>query len=106
MIRPRGNRVLVRPIRVQYHGLLALPQKTQMDYFLNAPRFYEVLAVGPGRKTKRGVVVPIELVPGERILCASDYEGEEDAPGGLKLVNADTVLAAFPSTAKIHDPRL
>lgn len=104
MMKVMGNRVLVRPIRVEFSGRFVLPEKTRMDYFLNQPRFYEVVAVGPGRKTRRGVVVPIELAPGERVICVSDTEGEEDAPNGLKLVGADTVLAAFPpgSTLRNH----
>lgn len=60
-LRPTGDGVLVRmdPIP-EKQGLVFLPAGGRV-------RTGEVLAVGPGRRTKQGTVIPMDLEKGERI---------------------------------------
>ena len=64
-----------------------------MDYQLSQPRIFEVLAVGPGRKTKKGVPVPIEVYAGDRVLVSTDYDGPTKTPCGDFIIPNSCILA-------------
>ena len=54
-IRPLGNRVLVKR--------LESPERTESGLYLRGrefPQLATVLALGPGRRTKKGAVIPIQ----------------------------------------------
>ncbi|MCL6634807.1 MAG: co-chaperone GroES [Peptococcaceae bacterium] len=73
MIRPLGERVVVKPLphEEKTKGGIVLP-----DTAKEKPQEGEVIAVGPGRLLETGQRVPIDLKPGDRILF-SKYAGNE-----------------------------
>ncbi len=73
MIRPLGERVVVKPLPSEERtkGGIVLP-----DTAKEKPQEGEVVAVGSGKILETGQRVPIDLKPGERILF-SKYAGNE-----------------------------
>ena len=73
MIRPLGDRVVVKPLPSEERtkGGIVLP-----DTAKEKPQEGEVIAVGTGRLLETGQRVPIDLKPGDRILF-SKYAGNE-----------------------------
>ena len=73
MIRPLGERVVVKPLpsEEKTKGGIVLP-----DTAKEKPQEGEVIAVGSGKILETGQRVPIDLKPGDRILF-SKYAGNE-----------------------------
>ena len=73
MIRPLGDRVLVKPLPTEERtkGGIVLP-----DTAKEKPQEGEVIAVGSGKLLDNGQRVPIDLKPGDKILF-SKYAGNE-----------------------------
>ncbi|MBO8128779.1 MAG: co-chaperone GroES [Peptococcaceae bacterium] len=73
MIRPLGERVVVKPLPQEEvtKGGIVLP-----DTAKEKPQKGEVVAVGPGRLLDNGQRVAIDLKPGETVLY-SKYAGNE-----------------------------
>ncbi|OQA07984.1 MAG: 10 kDa chaperonin [Firmicutes bacterium ADurb.Bin373] len=73
MIRPLGERVLVKPLpsEEKTRGGIVLP-----DTAKEKPQEGEVMAVGSGKLLETGQRVPIDLKPGDKILF-SKYAGNE-----------------------------
>ena len=69
-IRLLGDRLIVRfdPPRV-FEGSVTLPEKVDD----RDPHRGEVLAVGPGRRTKKGDHIPMEVKVGDWILAAPQH---------------------------------
>lgn len=88
-----GNRIHLRP----------LPQATRSaggilyaEAFRDDQKQFEVLAVGPGRKTKKGVLIPPEVKPGDRVL-AELYHEHTILPDGTRIADASAILATWPA---------
>lgn len=73
MIRPLGDRVVVKPLPSEERtkGGIVLP-----DTAKEKPQEGEVIAIGTGKLLETGQRVPIDLKPGDRILF-SKYAGNE-----------------------------
>jgi len=73
VIRPLGERVLVKPLpsEEKTKGGIVLP-----DTAKEKPQEGEVIAVGSGKLLDNGQRVPIDLKPGDKILF-SKYAGNE-----------------------------
>ncbi len=73
MIRPLGDRVVVKPLPSEEvtKGGIVLP-----DTAKEKPQEGEVVAVGPGRLLDSGERVPIDLKAGDKVLF-SKYAGNE-----------------------------
>ncbi|MEW6574672.1 MAG: co-chaperone GroES [Bacillota bacterium] len=73
MIRPLGERVVVKPLPMEEvtKGGIVLP-----DTAKEKPQKGEVTAVGPGRLLDNGQRVPIDLKVGDKVLY-SKYAGNE-----------------------------
>lgn len=73
MIRPLGDRVVVKPLPTEERtkGGIVLP-----DTAKEKPQKGEVVAVGAGRLLESGQRVPIDLKVGEQVLY-SKYAGNE-----------------------------
>lgn len=73
MIRPLGERVLVKPLPIEEvtKGGIVLP-----DTAKEKPQEGEVVAVGPGRLLDNGKRVAIDLKVGDKVLY-SKYAGNE-----------------------------
>jgi len=72
-IRPLGSRVLVKPIEEdeQVRGGIIIP-----DTAKEKPQQGEVIAVGPGKVTDDGKVLPMDVKKGDRVLYGK-YAGTE-----------------------------
>ncbi|MDD2443037.1 MAG: co-chaperone GroES [Desulfotomaculaceae bacterium] len=73
MIRPLGDRVVVKPLPTEEKtkGGIVLP-----DTVKEKPQEGEVIAIGSGKLLETGQRVPIDLKPGDKILF-SKYAGNE-----------------------------
>ncbi|MBI4498478.1 MAG: co-chaperone GroES [Chloroflexi bacterium] len=72
-LKPLGDRVVVRPItreEVTAAGIV-LP-----DTAKDRPQEGEIMAVGPGRLTEEGKVIPMELKTGDKVIF-SKFAGTE-----------------------------
>lgn len=79
MIKPLGNRILVRRSLVKTSkGGILLPDSAQ-----EKPREGEVIAVGPGRPDESGIFQPITVKVGDKVLFSS-YAGTEVKAEGLE----------------------
>jgi len=82
-LKPLGDRVLVKVLEQEdkTSGGILLP-----DTAREKPQLGEVTAVGPGRKTEEGNVVPTEVKVGDKVLYAK-YAGTE-----IKIASSDYLL--------------
>ena len=65
-IRPLSDHILIEPIKEEEKtktGIL-LPETAEKE----RPEQGKVIAVGPGRKTAKGQIIPLEVKPGDRVL--------------------------------------
>lgn len=89
-IRPVGDRVLIEHIeeKEQVRGGVIIPDSAR-----EKPQEAKVIALGSGRKTKDGVVVPFEVRVGDKVLVAK-YGGSEVKIDQKKftLVREDDIL--------------
>jgi chaperonin GroES len=95
-----GNNLIVEsiPLTTSTGGLIT-PEAYAPDEVL-----FRVLSVGPGRRSnKTGERIPIEVLPGQRVLSRAhnsvrfEHEGRE-----LRVLNASEILMAFPDERKIN----
>ncbi|OGS54516.1 MAG: co-chaperone GroES [Elusimicrobia bacterium RIFOXYB2_FULL_62_6] len=72
-IQPLGDRVLVKPVEAKEvkRGGIIIP-----DTAKEKPQEGEVIAVGKGKVTEDGKVLPMDVKPGDRILYGK-YSGNE-----------------------------
>lgn len=64
-----------------------------MDFQLARPRIFEVLSVGPGRTTKKGVLVSSPIKPGDRVLVSCEFDGPVETRCGSVIINLSSILA-------------
>ena len=90
-LKPLGDRIVVESVEQAQTsvGGVILP-----DTAKEKPQEGVVLAVGPGRKTDKGEIVPMELKVGDRIIY-SKYSGSEIKIEGKEylIVSEKDVLA-------------
>ncbi len=80
---PLADKLVLRPI-IQEEVLasgIVIP-----DTAKEKPQQGEVLSVGPGRRAEDGTIVPMEIVPGDRVLYAK-YTGQE-----IKIENEELIV--------------
>lgn len=66
MLRPLRDRIVVKPLeRKRSDTLLVVDNE-------NA-QFGEVVAIGPGKRTKKGVIHSLDVKPGDLIRFGADY---------------------------------
>lgn len=82
-IQPLGDRVLIKPIEAKEvkKGGIIIP-----DTAKEKPQEGKVVAVGKGKVTEDGKVLPVEVKPGDRVLYGK-YSGTE-----IKIDDADHVI--------------
>ena len=95
-ITPTSNHVLVARIVSEKIGSIYLTARLQDDNNVGGYKVYRVLAVGPGRLTRKGVRVPVECEPGDRVICHSYTSGAVPLEGGRHLITDDQILAVLP----------
>lgn len=81
-LKPLSNRVVVRRSKAQStKGGILLPDSAQ-----EKPKEGEVIAVGPGKRNDKGVLEPIAIKAGDKILFGA-YSGTE-----VKLDDEDYLI--------------
>lgn len=72
-IKPLADRIVIKPIEQEevVVGGIVIP-----DTAKEKPQTGEVVAVGPGRKTDDGTVIPTEVKVGDKVLYAK-YSGTQ-----------------------------
>ena len=98
-MRPLSNHLLVERVKTSSAitaGGIHLPAICEDDNNTGGPKEYRVLAVGPGKRNHKGVVIPIECGPGDRILCHSYTTGVTELKDGRLVLTDDMILAVIP----------
>lgn len=90
-IRPMGDRVLVRPVETkeeQKRGGIIIP-----DTAKEKPQEGEVAAVGKGKMSDEGKLLPMDVKTGDRILYGK-YSGTEIKLDGVEhlIMHQDDIL--------------
>jgi len=89
-IRPLADRVLIKPLEAkeQTKGGIVLP-----DTAKEKPQEAEIVAVGEGRKSDDGKVIPLSLKVGDKVLYGK-YSGTEVTVDGEEylIVREDDIL--------------
>ncbi len=90
-IRPLSNRVVIRPPEPETvtKGGIILPEGTQQEEQIG-----EVIATGNGKVMDNGIVWPMEVVIGDKVMFGS-YAGQDIMVDGIKCkVMAETDIVA------------
>mgnify|MGYP001595801327 CR=1 FL=1 len=77
-------------------GGILLPDVCIDDFNTGGPKEFIVLGVGPGRRNRNGDTVPVEFVPGDRVICHSYTTGTHPLPDGTMVITDDMVIAVIP----------
>jgi len=92
-IRPLGDRILVKRIKEEEKtkGGIIIP-----DTAKEKPQEGKIVAVGKGKKTEEGNVIPLEVKAGDRILFGK-YSGSEIKIEGedLLIMREDDILGVL-----------
>ena len=84
-IKPLSDHILIEPIKEEEKtkaGIL-LPETVEKD----RPEQGSVIAVGPGKKTSKGEIIPLEVKVGDRVLF-SKY-----GPSEIKVEDKEYLIA-------------
>jgi len=84
-IKPLSDNILIEPIKEEEKtktGIL-LPQTAEKE----RPEQGRVIAVGPGKKTAGGKVLPVEVKPGDKVLFT------KYGPTEIKIDNKEYLIA-------------
>jgi chaperonin GroES len=102
MLKPLADRVIVKGLEAEEKtaGGIVLP-----DTAREKPQEGEVVAVGPGKVTESGKVVPLEVCVGDRVVF-SKYGGDEITHDGeeYKILRESDILAVLPAKKKAGKP--
>ena len=94
-----SNHILVERVKrptASTTGAILLPPIAQDDFNTGGPKEYRVLAVGPGRRNRKGVLFPCECSPGDRVICHSYTEGATILDDGRMVITDDMIMAVIP----------
>jgi chaperonin GroES len=90
MIKPLGDKVLVKPLEAkeEKRGGIIIP-----DTAKEKPQEGEIIAVGKGKTTKKGDIIPLEVKKGDKVLFGK-YSGTEIKVDGIAhlIMSQDDIL--------------
>lgn len=96
-MKPTSNRLLVEWLPVEKVGSIHLPYA---DYHnSDSVKMFKVVAAGPGRISRKGVLIPNEVQPGDNVILDARVSGrpEEIGNGRFLVKNPDeAVIAVVP----------
>ncbi len=89
-----GNKVLVKPDDVtEWHGIAIPLSISHVENPFSEARVGTVTAIGVGRRTKEGQLIPIQMKVGDRVILPRDNKIHVTVDDEFHwLVNADEVL--------------
>ena len=94
-----SNHILVERVKratALTNGGILLPATAMDDYNTGGPKEFGVLAVGPGRRNRKGILFPIECSPGDRVICHSYTTGAAEIGDGRLVITDDMIIAVIP----------
>jgi len=94
-IKPLSDHILIEPIKEEEKtksGII-LPDTAEKE----RPEQGLVIAVGPGRKTNAGKVIPLDIVPGQKVLFT------KYGPNEIKVDNKEYLIAKQEDILAIID---
>jgi chaperonin GroES len=89
-IRPTRNLVVLQPIK---NGAMTQGGLHLIEGSNPIQQLWRVLHVGPGRLTKKGIRVPIELNPGDRVVTAGVLNNHACYTDGVQVVEDSEIVA-------------
>ncbi len=92
-----GNKVLVKPDDVtEWHGIAIPLSISHVENPFSEARVGTVMAIGVGRRTKEGQLIPIQMKVGDRVILPRDNKIHVDVDDAFHwLLNADEVLGVL-----------
>ena len=92
-----GNRVLVKPDDVtDWHGIAIPLSISHYENPFSEARVGTVLAIGVGRRTKKGQLIPIQIKVGERVILPKDNKIQITVDDAFCwLLDSDEVLGVL-----------
>ena len=86
----------VQSIPAKQIGSIILPKDLNEDVNHGGVKVFRVLAVGPGRRNRKGVLLPLECTPGDRVMCHSYFTGPMKLDDGSYIITDSEVIAVLP----------
>lgn len=88
-----GNNIHAAPVKIDYIGAVVIPEAVSIrqNYSL-----WTCLQSGPGRVNRKGMLIPTEVEPGDRMVCQFQHNGSAELPDGTAIINEEQVLAVIP----------
>ncbi len=96
-----GNKILVERDRVtQWKGIHIPEDITHMNNPFTEERIARVVAIGTGRRTKKGALIPISGINvGDRVLLPNQNKRSIDVSGKQYwMIDADEILGVLDAT--------
>lgn len=97
MIKPISNHLLVARIVPEKIGSIVMPESFKDDNNTGGNREVRILAVGPGRRNKNGVLIPLECEPGDRAIINCSFNGGQPLDDGTFIIPSDVIIAVIPN---------
>jgi chaperonin GroES len=84
-IKPLSDHILIEPIKEEEKtkGGILLPETAEKE----RPEQGRVIAVGPGKKTEEGKIIPLSVQPGQKVLF------KKYSPDEIKVDNKEFLIA-------------
>lgn len=95
-IKPLSNHLVVQHLPYKVPDGIVIPEAFAHVMQEADTKVFKVVAVGPGRVTRKGIRVPIECEPGDRIITKSYTAGPDPLPDGNFLIDDGQILAVIP----------
>jgi len=92
-INPLADHILIEPIKEEEKtksGIL-LPQTAEKE----RPEQGRVIAVGPGRRTEKGQIIPVSVKPGQKVLFTKYGPNEIKVDGKEYLIAKEEDILAI-----------
>lgn len=92
-MKPTGNHVLVKhvPAPETSGGIHLLPTSINNSDVLRL----QVVSTGPGRRTKKGALVPVEVQAGDVVLWQSYRSAPQPVADGFYLIDAAEIMGVI-----------
>lgn len=91
-----SNHIHIQSIPAKQIGLIQLPKDLNEDANHGGVKVFRVLAVGPGRRNRKGIRLPLECSPGDRVMCHSYFTGPCKLDDGTDIITDDQIIAVLP----------
>lgn len=91
-----GNRIIAEPVIETMRGNLHLPATATDYYNTGGVKVFRVLQVGTGHLSKKGIRLPVECEPGDKVLCHSYSAAPKKFDDRTFVITTDQIIAIIP----------